>query len=116
MGKELEKALTNVTQNLDINMLGVKVMTLALKYWESSTGQTKADLANNSKLWKVYMTKDGHERTQTLDRYLDLKKIPKIPRWNKVYQTVDFVLLSGQTESSLREELENSLAKLRVLK
>ena len=113
---QMEKTLINSGQGLDKKKLGVQVMILALKYWEESTGLTKSDLAHRSNLWKVYMTKDGHERTQTLDKYLDLEKLPKIPRWRKVYQTVDYVLLTCQTSSKLRNELELSLSKLRLLK
>jgi two-component system, sensor histidine kinase ChiS len=76
------------------NLQGVKVMTLTLALWSHETGTTKIDLAEQSGIWKVYMNKDGYERTQTFDKYLSIKKFPTFPRWPKVYMTVDFVLLS----------------------
>ena len=108
--------LTGNAIDLDKQKLGIRVMNLALQYWENSTGSTKVELAKSSNIWKVYMNQNGFERTQTLDKYLDIKQFPKIPRWNRVFQTADFILLSCRTPSNLRDELETELSKLRMLK
>ncbi len=113
---QMEKTLTGDSRDMDKKKLGVHVMSLALQYWEASTGSTKVDLATQSGLWKVYMTRNGFERTQTLDKYLEITLLPKHPRWQKVFQTVDFVLLSCKSQSPLREELDVSFSKLRMLK
>jgi two-component system sensor histidine kinase ChiS len=91
-------------------------MTCALDYWTESTGLTKAELARQSKLWKIYTNLDGWERTQTLDRYLNIETFPQKPLWIKVLKTADFVLANGKALSPLRTRLEILLTKLRVQK
>jgi hypothetical protein len=58
----------------------ITVMNLALKLWSASTSTNRAELARRSGLWKVYFDKDRWERTQTLDRYLQLHTLPAYPR------------------------------------
>jgi len=99
----------------DKNELGARAMNLAIHLWHHETGMTKIDLAQQSGIWKVYVNKDGYERTQTLDRYLDAKKFPKLPRWISVHDTVDFVLQSCKTPSPLRNQLETSILVLKQL-
>ena len=96
--------------------LAVEVMNCALAYWTESTGLTKTDLAVRSNLWKVYTNMDGWERTQTLDRYLNIDTFPQKPQWIKVMKTADFVLANAKTSSTLRTRLETLLMKLRVRK
>ena len=97
------------------DLQGVKIMTLALELWVHETGTTKIDLAEQSGIWKVYMNKDGYERTQTFDKYLSIKKFPTFPRWSKVYMTVDFVLLSCPGASDRKNALEIEYTHLRNL-
>ncbi|WP_419786557.1 ATP-binding protein [Pseudodesulfovibrio sp.] len=93
----------------------VEVMTLALDYWVESTGMTKADMAEQSGLWNVYMERDGYSRTQTLDKYLYRETLPRRPRWKKIFQTADFILANCKTPSPLRNALEEALTRLRRL-
>ena len=97
------------------NLQGVKAMTLALELWRNETGTTKIDLADQSGIWKVYMNRDGYERTQTLDKYFSIKKFPKFPRWSKVYMTIDFVLLSCSGASDRKNVLETAYTRLKNL-
>lgn len=94
--------------------LGAEVMTCALDYWIQCTGLSKADLARQSKLWKTYTNQDGWERTQTLDRYLNIEFFPQRPAWIKIFKTAQFVLVNGTVDSPLRSRLEVLLTKLRV--
>jgi two-component system sensor histidine kinase ChiS len=94
--------------------LAVEVMNCALAYWTESTGLTKTELAGRTNLWKIYTNLDGWERTQTLDRYLNVETFPQKPQWIKVMKTADFVLANGKTQSTLRTRLETLLMKLRV--
>ncbi|MDH3975054.1 MAG: ATP-binding protein [Deltaproteobacteria bacterium] len=87
----------------------VNVMTLAVKYWIETTGLTKTDFAKESNIWKIYTNIDGWERAQTLDKYLDIKKLPKYPRWNKVSASAEFILDACEKESPLRTSLEKAL-------
>ncbi len=113
---QMEKTISGEDRELDKRKLGVRVMNLAIQAWETSTGKTKVDLARETNSWKVYMSKNGFERTQTLDKYLDSKRFPKNPRWNKVFQTADFVLLNSNSSLDLNSELEALLFELRALK
>jgi two-component system sensor histidine kinase ChiS len=96
--------------------LAVEVMNCSLEYWTESTGFTKAELAHQSRLWKVYTNLDGWERTQTLDRFLNIDTFPRKPNWIKVFKTAEFVLANAEKPSALRTRLEILLTKLRVSK
>ena len=93
--------------------LAVKVMNLCIDYWLESRGADKFDLARDSRLWTVYTNPDGWERTQTLDKYFDVKTLPKRPNWKKILATADFVLHHCLDPSVLRENLESSSERLR---
>jgi len=114
--EQMEASLTGITDDAQKKRLGVKVMTLALEYWQKSTGLTKVDLAEQSGIWKVYVTHNGFERTQTLDKYLDIRQVPKKPRWKKILHTIDFVLLACDKPMPERECLEISFLKFKFLK
>lgn len=94
------------------NQLGSKALVQAIEYWNECSGKSKFDLAKESGLWKVQVNPDGWERTQTLDKYLDYKTFPANPRWNRVLNTIDFVLMHSKQPSNLRKELETDLQKL----
>jgi len=121
--KAIDEALDNVGRSLlndedyeSRRHLAVEVMNCALTYWTESTGLTKAELAHQSRLWKVYTNMDGWERTQTLDKYLDIEIFPKKPLWLKIFKTAEFVLANDDKPSALRTRLEVLLARLRVSK
>jgi two-component system, sensor histidine kinase ChiS len=94
--------------------LAVEVMQCSLDYWTESTSLTKAELARRSRLWSVYTNQDGWERTQTLDRYLQIATFPQKPQWFKVLKTADFVLANCTPPSAFRARLETLLTRLRV--
>nr|WP_321258807.1 response regulator [uncultured Pseudodesulfovibrio sp.] len=89
--------------------LAVTIMRLAIDCWIESTGTTKADMAEQSGLWNVYMERDGYFRTQTLDKYLDETTLPKRPRWKKVLVTAEFVLANCFDDSLLRQKLKGAV-------
>lgn len=95
--------------------LAVKVMNLAIDCWVDATGLTKADLAEQSGLWNVYMERDGYFRTQTLDKYLEIETLPQKPRWKMVFVTADYVLANSRSDLSIRAELEMAVASLKEL-
>jgi len=120
--KKIDSALDNLARSFfedekiaTARELTVEVMSQAVDYWNENTGLTRADLARKSRIWKVYLEQDGRERTQTLDKYLDLESLPRNPGYKKVIRTADFVLTSLKTDSSIRHKLELSLAKLQAL-
>jgi len=95
--------------------LAVKVMNLAVDCWVEATGSTKADMAEQSGLWNVYMERDGYSRTQTLDKYLDEETLPQKPRWKMVFVTADYVLANCPEDLPIRRELEETLGRLTAL-
>jgi two-component system, sensor histidine kinase ChiS len=118
--KLIDESLANAEKNLldsgeyeDRRHLAADLMDCALTCWTEATGLTKADLAHQSRIWKVYTNLDGWERTQTLDRYLTIETFPKKPALWKVYKTVEFVLATCSKPSDLRNRLEILLSKLR---
>ena len=86
----------------------MKLMKMSLLYWQQSTGKSKIDLAEESKLWRVNVD-EGQLRVRTLDRYLDIDKLPMIPRIPKVLKTAYFVLDKSSAELPLREDLKIAL-------
>jgi two-component system, sensor histidine kinase ChiS len=121
--KAIDEALENAGRTLlqgkdheSRRHLGAEVMNSTLDYWIQCTGLSKADMASQSKLWKTYTNQDGWERTQTLDRYLDIETFPQRPAWAKVLKTAEFVLANGTVDSPLRSRLEVLLTQLRVQK
>ena len=74
----------------DPRELLVALLEQSVIFWEGQTGQTRADLAEQSQLWTV--TIDGSSRkTRTLDRYMSIETLPKRPRWGVVTRTARFV-------------------------
>lgn len=119
--KAIDEALDNAVRSLFTDEryeskrhLAAEVMTCALEYWTESTGLTKAELAHQSRIWKVYANMDGWERTQTLDKYLQIDTFPQKPQWHKIFKTAEFVLANAGKHSALRTRLEVLLDRLRV--
>lgn len=68
-----------------------ELMRFTLDLWELHTEQSKIELAEMSRCWRVYI--DGTSiKTRTLDRYLSAKTLPENPRWRSVVRTSHFVL------------------------
>lgn len=95
--------------------LGVTVMNLAVDYWSFATKTNKTELADRSKLWSIYLEKDGFARTQTLDRYLNEKTIPLRPRWKNIINTADYVLAECHKPSHLKDQLEKHTILLKEM-
>ena len=93
----------------------VKVMNLALACWERDLGKSKLDLAEESKIWPVYMDKST-PTTRTLDKYLNIELCPKNPRSQRAIDTAEFVLRKMKESTSIkRKELKEALDAFRQL-
>jgi autoinducer binding domain-containing protein len=90
----------------------ITVMNLALKLWSASTSTNRAELARRSGLWNVYFDRDGWERTQTLDRYLQLHTLPAYPRLQPVIRTAEYVLHHCSPSVIMRTRLQQALKQL----
>ena len=89
----------------------VDLMTHCLDYWELTTRTGRIELAEQSRIWKVTID-EGRLRTRTLDRYLDLKKLPVRPRIRSVLQTCHYVLSECQLSESQRMTVNRKLDEL----
>ena len=116
----LDGLLTRIGSNLrrgpatpDRRALAVTVMRLAVDCWEAGTNTARADMAERSGLWNVYIERNGSSRTQTLDKYLDRETLPGKPRWNHVLATASYVLANCPEDTPERRRLEQAQAELR---
>ncbi|WP_300673986.1 7TM diverse intracellular signaling domain-containing protein [Desulfoluna sp.] len=112
----IDRVLGHIRGNLSMGETGsghrhqaVAVMQLALELWKEAAGRGKVALARQSGLWKVYTDKDGWDRTQTLDKYLNEESIPQKPRVAQVIRTAEFVLAACDGVTELRSSLERHL-------
>ncbi len=93
----------------------VDLMNLTLHYWVESTGLSKADLAEGSGIWSVYLDGNGWRRTQTLDKYLNIQTLPKNPKISRVLQSAYYVLDKCKTSSLKREQILTALEGLKAM-
>lgn len=118
--EDMDQLLSDIRQSLsgengqaERRSLIPRVMNQAISYWCEATGSTKFELAKQSGLWKVYTDRDGGQRTQTLDKYLEETSLPRNPRMSQVIRTADFVLAVCDVPLVTRDRLETSLTKLK---
>ena len=112
IGEELS-GLTPIEFDKQLRSNLVDVMQISLTAWKQLTGQEKHHLAEESGLWSAYLDK-GSLQTRTLDKYLNIEKLPKKPRTQVVLQTGLFVLQTiAEEEIPAKPELELKVNKLR---
>ena len=93
----------------------VNIMYTALACWEHDLGKNKLDLAEESKLWQVYIDKST-PTTRTLDKYLNIDSCPKNPRCQRVIDTAEFVLKKMGTKiTPSQKKLQTLLDELRLI-
>lgn len=80
------------TVQVDESIAAGEIMRCVLDLWNDLTQTGRAEFAERSGIWNVKMDADGWRRTQTLDKYLDPRKTPKQPRWQKVQESARYVL------------------------
>ncbi|WP_330960488.1 response regulator [Photobacterium sp. 53610] len=121
--RELGDEFSQLADRLDLSQpdkadqlrhLLVEVMKNSLLFWESSTGKTKFDLAEESGLWRVYLDRSTLQ-TRTLDKYLHLETLPKTPRWRTVLNTLDFVLERCPQASAERDNIVEMRNRLQLM-
>ena len=94
----------------------VRIMNQALSCWEHDLCKTKIELAEESKIWPVYIDKST-PTTRTLDKYLNIDSCPKNPRSQRAVDTAEFVLrnMSEQSPGDSCKELNEALDSFRQL-
>jgi len=116
MGKQgLTDVVTSDSQKRVLREHVVNVMNLALACWEHDIGKTKIDLAEESKIWPVYMDKST-PTTRTLDKYLNIELCPKNPRSQRAIDTAEFVLRKMKKSNTVKcKALKEGLDSYRQL-
>jgi predicted ATPase/GAF domain-containing protein len=89
----------------------VDVMRMTLNCWEQATQKDKVQFAEESGIWSVHLDR-SQLRTRALDRYLDIKKLPKNPRWREVVKSAYYVLARDISDFTLKQSLEQKLNHL----
>ncbi len=84
----------------------VELVNAALTCWQETTGKSKVDLAEESRIWRAYLDK-GTYKTRTLDKYLILDKLPKNPRVNDVLKTIAFVYRHSNPQHAAHKTLQS---------
>ncbi len=84
----------------------VDLMLTTIDTWERGSGQNRIELAERSKLWRVYID-DGRLRTRAMERYLNVARLPQNPRWRDVVRTAYFVLGECRLDVSVRDALQH---------
>lgn len=103
------------TERPAIREQAVNLMLCALACWEHDLDKSKIDLAEESRIWPVYIDKST-PTTRTLDKYLNLETCPRNPRTQRVIDTAEFVLKQLGRRSSLeRKKLQQALNDFRLL-
>lgn len=69
----------------------VELMLATIEAWESATASNRIELAEKSRIWRVNID-DGRLRARAMERYLNVGKLPRNPRWRDVLRTAYFVL------------------------
>ena len=93
----------------------VDSMNDSLALWELASGLGKIDLAEQSKLWRVYMDRSSLQ-TRTLDKYFLEETLPIKPRWRDVLRTGNYVLkfIDGLQDDQRRTQLNSHPQYLRL--
>ncbi|MFZ5638545.1 MAG: tetratricopeptide repeat protein [Pseudomonadota bacterium] len=92
----------------DFRQALVELMLAALEAWERGSGLNRIELAERSKLWRVHID-DGRLRTRALERYLNVARLPRNPRWRDVVRTAYFVLGECRLDPHVRDGLQRRI-------
>lgn len=91
----------------------VMTMQAALACWEHELHKNKLQLAEESRIWPVYIDKST-PTTRTLDKYLQLDTCPNNPRSQRVIDSAEFVLRQlGHQDGHYPQALLLALQNLR---
>ena len=94
----------------------VALMLGAVDAWERSTGTTRLEFAEKSRIWRVTVD-DGRLRIRAMERYLSTAKLPQNPRWRDVLRSAYYVLghctLAKDERDALQAQVDDVLAYTR---
>lgn len=86
----------------------VELMLATVDAWERGSGQGRLELAEKSRIWRVTID-DGRLRARSMERYLNLSKLPQNPRWRDVLRSAYFVLGQCEMDAATRATLQSGV-------
>ncbi len=92
----------------------VELLIETVNLWEKATQLDRIELAEKSRIWRVSID-EGRLRTRSLDKYLNIQKIPQNPRWRNVVKTSHYVLAECDLLPTDRALLEDKLEQVMSL-
>ncbi|ACV27008.1 tetratricopeptide repeat protein [Kangiella koreensis] len=92
----------------------VELLIETVNLWEKASQLDRIELAEKSRIWRVSID-EGRLRTRSLDKYLNIQKIPQNPRWRNVVKTSHYVLAECELSQSDRALLEDKLEQVMSL-
>ena len=94
----------------------VALMLASVDAWERTTGTTRLEFAEKSRIWRVTVD-DGRLRIRAMERYLSTAKLPQNPRWRDVLRSAYYVLghcaLAKDEREALQARVDEVLAYTR---
>lgn len=98
-------------QNKNFRRLLVESMILSMELWTKKTGKSRYDFAEESEtIWDCTQDEDGTLRTKTLDKYLDINKLPPVrPKFKKVIETAEYIIEHCSLSCDERKELSSRI-------
>lgn len=103
-----EQSPAKSDDNSSFKSLLVDTMILLVSIWEKHTGKDRVDLAEKSEAWTITID-NGTLRTRSLDKYMNIRSIPKFPRWKNVIKTCHFILSQKDLPTEDRVSINNKL-------
>lgn len=107
LDKTLKKTKSKETLSENYRISLINLMMKNLEVWRETTLKNRVELAQQSGIWKISID-DGRLRTRAMDRYLNIKTLPKSPRWRSVVKTSHYIL----SECSILDTQRHSLNSL----
>ena len=105
--------LSSANDKVQLRQAAVNVMHSALACWEHDLGKSKLALAEESRIWPVYIDKST-PTTRTMDKYLHIDNCTKNPRCQRAVDTAEFVLKQlGEQQTPYQNKLTEALQALR---
>ena len=114
----IDAAIERISQSVDLDSQDidfrnnlVSLMQSCITLWQKHSGRPLIELAEESKVWRVSID-NGRLRARSMERYLEVDKLPKNPRWREVTRTAYFILKSLSLEADEQKKLEDLLNTL----
>ncbi|MEQ8407532.1 MAG: 7TM diverse intracellular signaling domain-containing protein [Gammaproteobacteria bacterium] len=119
--ENLDAIIDQLAQSVDLNRVEidfrrslVELLQYCVEIWQRVTHRHVIDLAEESRIWRVSID-NGRLRARSIERYLDIDKLPKNPRWREVTRTAYYLLGNLELSPADKQQLEEMLGRLQEI-